>query len=33
VFFTDSDGNLTRDDPHQPTLPLRGLDNARSATA
>ncbi len=33
VFFTDAAGNLTRDDPKQPTLPLRGLDNARSATA
>lgn len=26
VFFVDGDGNLTRDDPQQPTLPLRGLD-------
>jgi outer membrane PBP1 activator LpoA protein len=32
VFFTDSAGNLTRDDPKQPTLPLRGLET-RSATA
>jgi hypothetical protein len=33
VFFVDKDGNLTRDDPDQPTLPLRGLDNPRSASA
>lgn len=33
VFFVDKDGNLTRDDPDQPMLPLRGLDNPRSATA
>lgn len=33
VFFPDRDGNLTRDDPNQPTLPLRQLDNARKATA
>ncbi len=33
VFFTDAAGNLTRDDPRQPTLPLRGLETARSATA
>lgn len=33
VFFVDQYGNLTRDDPQQPTLPLRGLDNPRSATA
>jgi hypothetical protein len=32
VFFTDGAGNLTRDDPRQPALPLRGLES-RSATA
>ena len=31
VFFPDRDGNLTRDDPNQPMLPLRQLD--RKATA
>lgn len=31
VFFPDAAGNLTRDDPRQPSLPLRGL--AREATA
>jgi hypothetical protein len=33
VFFPDRDGNLTRDDPNQPTLPLRQVENARKATA
>jgi hypothetical protein len=32
VFFTDNHGNLRRDDPNQPTLPLRGLDS-RSESA
>jgi hypothetical protein len=25
IFFADPVGNLTRNDPHQPELPLRGL--------
>jgi hypothetical protein len=29
VFFTDDAGNLTRDDPNQPTLPIRGLDTRK----
>ncbi|MDG4832400.1 hypothetical protein O7627_24275 [Solwaraspora sp. WMMD1047] len=33
VFFPDAAGNLTRNDPNQPTLPLRGLDTTREATA
>lgn len=33
VFFPDSAGNLTRDDPNQPTLPLRELGQTRKATA
>lgn len=33
VFFTDADGNLTRNDPNQPMLPLRGLTTPREATA
>lgn len=33
VFFADSDGNLRRDDPNQPQLPLRGLPTGRTATA
>lgn len=33
VFFTDVDGNLTRDDPNQPTLPIRGLDTKKERTA
>lgn len=33
IFFADSDGNLTRDDPNQPQLPLRGLPTGRTATA
>lgn len=32
VFFPDAAGNLTRNDPNQPTLPLRSL-NTREATA
>ena len=33
VFFHDRDGNLTRNDPNQPTLPLRGLDTAKAVNA
>lgn len=37
VFFADEAGNLTRHDPNQPTLPLRGLqavdDTRKDATA
>lgn len=39
VFFADQAGNLTRHDPNQPTLPLRGLqladgnENRKEATA
>jgi hypothetical protein len=33
VFFTDKAGNLRRDDPNQPTLPLRELNTQRTATA
>lgn len=33
VFFVDADGNLTRDDPNQPTLPIRGLDTRKDRTA
>lgn len=33
VFFPDAAGNLTREDPSQPSLPLRGIANARKATA
>lgn len=33
VFFPDASGNLTRDDPNQPTLPLRELGTQRKATA
>lgn len=33
VFFPDAAGNLTRDDPSQPSLPLRGLATAREASA
>lgn len=29
VFFVDADGNLTRDDPSQPTLPIRGLESRK----
>jgi hypothetical protein len=32
VFFTDKNGNLRRDDPNQPALPLRGLES-RSESA
>lgn len=28
VFFHDRDGNLTRDDPNQPTLPMRIVGSA-----
>jgi hypothetical protein len=28
VFFSDAAGNLRRDDPNQPSLPLRGLTTA-----
>lgn len=34
VFFHDAAGNLTRNDPNQPALPLRGLDvPGKAATA
>lgn len=33
IFFADDAGNLTRDDPNQPMLPLRGLPNRKEATA
>lgn len=33
VFFHDAAGNLTRNDPNQPTLPLRGLDLGKAANA
>lgn len=33
VFFHDAAGNLTRNDPNQPTLPLRGLESGKAATA
>lgn len=35
VFFPDAAGNLSRNDPQQPTLPLRGLgnDTGKAATA
>jgi hypothetical protein len=33
IFYSDDAGNLTRNDPRQETLPLRGLENPRSATA
>lgn len=33
VFFYDRGGNLTREDPSQLKLPLRGLDNRKGATA
>lgn len=29
VFFPTADGNLVRDDPNQPALPLRGLDSRK----
>ena len=31
VFFPDSDGNLRRDNPHQPELPLRDVSVAPAA--
>ena len=33
VFFADDDGNLSRDDPQQPQLPLRGLPSGKAANA
>lgn len=33
VFFHDAAGNLTRNDPNQPALPLRGLDSGKAANA
>lgn len=30
VFFADASGNLRRDDPNQPALPLRGLDSRKA---
>lgn len=33
VFFPDAAGNLTRNDPNQPSLPLRGLETPGRATA
>jgi len=33
IFFADETGNLTRDDPNQPQLPLRGLPTRKDATA
>lgn len=33
VFFHDAAGNLSRNDPNQPALPLRGLDSGKAATA
>jgi hypothetical protein len=32
VFFTDRHGNLTREDPSQPQLPLRGLPGGDNPT-
>lgn len=31
VFFHDTNGNLTRNDPNQPALPLRGLESTGKA--
>lgn len=31
VFFHDADGNLTRNDPNQPMLPLRALESGKAA--
>jgi hypothetical protein len=31
VFFRDAAGNLSRNDPNQPALPLRGLDSGKAA--
>lgn len=33
VFFADASGVLTRDDPRQPQLPLRGLPSGKAQTA
>jgi len=33
VFFHDNSGNLTRNDPNQLALPLRGLDSGKAANA
>lgn len=36
IFYADAEGNLRRDDPNQPQLPLRGLEpvnTTREATA
>lgn len=33
VFFPDAAGNLTRNDPNQPSLPLRGLETPGRASA
>lgn len=33
VFFHDGKGNLRRDDPNQPTLPLRAVDDPERTTA
>lgn len=33
VFFHDAAGNLTRNDPNQPALPLRGLELGKAANA
>lgn len=33
VFFHDAAGNLSRNDPTQPALPLRGLDLGKAANA
>jgi hypothetical protein len=33
VFYATEDGVLTRDDPQQPQLPLRGLPNRQEHTA
>lgn len=33
VFYADETGNLTRDDPRQPQLPLRGLPTRKDITA
>lgn len=33
VFYADETGNLTRDDPNQPQLPIRGLPSRKEHTA
>jgi hypothetical protein len=33
VFFHDASGNLVRNDPNQPELPIRGLNTVKEATA